>query len=142
MASIWVVEQGEYSDYGVLGVFSTKENAETLMSHINKDMQNNPATVDEWPLNPGVSELRQGYTPYYVVMSMTDGATERCEKEENYLLSGTQHEVFERWQSKNEKPPQLWIHLWAKDETHAIKIANEHRMRMIAEGSWREKEPV
>lgn len=26
--------------------------------------------------------------------------------------------------------------IWAKDADHAVKIANEHRTRMIASGEW------
>jgi len=35
MAPVWVVEEGEYSDYRVVGVFSSKENAQLIADAVN-----------------------------------------------------------------------------------------------------------
>jgi hypothetical protein len=71
-----------------------------------------------------------------------DGTTERCEPFEisGYDLAGSVR-MWRRTQApayrgKPDKPDILQADIWAKDETHAIKIANEHRTRMIASGEW------
>jgi hypothetical protein len=61
---VFVVTRGEYSDYGIIGVCSTKEKAE---------------------------ELKKLTEDFY---------------------------------------------MWAKDELHAVKIANERRIRLIESNSW------
>ena len=35
--SVWVIEKGSYSDYRVVGVYSTQERAKLVCEHINKD---------------------------------------------------------------------------------------------------------
>lgn len=35
--SVWVIEQGEYSDYRVVGVYSSRENAERIAEKINAE---------------------------------------------------------------------------------------------------------
>ncbi len=130
--SIWVVEQGRYSDYRVVGVFSTEANARAVASLVGRDastMQWEQPTVSEWPLDPGVSELAQGYTPFSVWM-LRDGTVENCESAfEVYGLT-----TGEKWLEDD----RLHTVVWAKDDTHAIKIANEIRTRMIAENEWPE----
>lgn len=56
MDKVWIVEQGEYSDYSVLGIFSTKENAELVAEDINKDTDRyyDIASVRECTLDPGI----------------------------------------------------------------------------------------
>lgn len=134
--SVWVVESGEYSDYRVVGVFSSKENAQQIADAIDDD-----ATVAEWSLNPAVHELRQGFTPYLVDMR-EDGTVERCEL---WGISGYELAGYVRmWRrtrapafcNQPDKPDVLQALIWAKDDQHAVKITNEHRTRMIASGEW------
>lgn len=138
--TIWVVEQGEYSDYRVVGVFSSKEDAQQIADAIN-DNTSDKATVAEWPLNPAVNELRQGFTPYLVDMR-EDGTVERCEQWEisGYEIAGYT-QMWRRTQApayrgNPDKPDVLQTLIWAKDADHAVKITNEHRTRMIATGEW------
>ena len=59
--TIWVIERGSYSDYRVLGVFSTKANAERVLAMIEPD--DDPPSITEWPLDPAVTELGCGAIP-------------------------------------------------------------------------------
>jgi hypothetical protein len=72
MDKIWVVEEGEYSDYRVVGVFSTKENAELVADKFGGD-------VAEWPIDPWVDHINHGREPYIVWMER-DGTTTRVER--------------------------------------------------------------
>ncbi len=134
--TVWAVEHGEYSDYRVVGVFTSRANAKLVADKIDG------ASIDEWPLNPAVSELSKGYAQWYVLM-LRDGTTERvgCEDEVSpYDLAGNVT-IWRRSQApfyrKTNTPDALQAKVWAKDAKHAIKIANEHRLRMIADNTWK-----
>lgn len=139
--TVWVVEEGEYSDYRVVGVFSSKEYAQQIADVINGTGGYRDATVAEWPLDPAVHELRQGFKRFVVDMRK-DGTVERCEQQtiSGYQLSGDVH-IWRRTQApafrgNPDKPDVLQAEVWAEDETHAVKIANEHRTQKIASGEW------
>ena len=71
--SIWVIERGEYSDYQstwlrhyyrVVGVFSSRENAERALAEIyGSDPWGRPE-ISEWPLDPGIDALNEGLTSH------------------------------------------------------------------------------
>lgn len=140
--SVWVVEQGEYSDYHVVGVYSSKENAEYVVSALNGDKEDKyyEATVAEWSLDPAVNEMRQGLHPYIVWMQK-DGTTERVERWDisGYDLGGNV-KIWRRTKAPAYRgkgiPDIINATVWASDDVHAVKIVNEHRTRMIASGEW------
>ena len=142
--SIWVVEKGEYSDYGVVGVFSSKENAQQIADVLNQrdedGYRGEEATIAEWTLDPAINELRKGYSQFLIHMR-EDGTVERAYKRQmaSYNLSGDvqiwRRSTAPAYAGKN-ATDLLSATVWAKDEAHAIKIANEHRTRMIATGEW------
>ena len=148
---VWVIESGEYSDYRVVGVFSSQENARQVADAINAPSEgklyySDEATVAEWALDPAVHELRQGFTPFIVNMR-EDGTVERCDPLDvsGYELAGyvrmwrrTQAPAF---RGNPDKPDLLLAHVWARDAKHAAKITNEHRARMIASGEWANDSP-
>ncbi len=139
--TVWVVEQGEYSDYRVVGVFSSKENAQSIVGAIKAGDHSDDLSIAEWPMNPGVDELRKGFKQYLIDMRK-DGTTERVEGWDlsGYELAGSVR-MWRRTQApayrgNKDKPDVLQAHIWARDEQHAVKIANEHRARLIASGEW------
>jgi hypothetical protein len=135
MASVWVVEQGEYSDYSVLGVYSTQEGAELAAGSVNgKDARasSSLATVAEWPLDPNLEELRQGLSLWFVNMGK-DGGVSSVGKQ------GTLDPSNEPWWFNAGFGEWRWIDcVWATDARHAVKVVNERRVQMIANGTWRE----
>ena len=126
--TVWVIEQGQYSDYRVLGVYSTKANAETVAAFLAREWSG--PTVAEWPLDPGVDELAQGHQVYSISMSV-DGnnpAVRNCdygvpEQPDGLYVSGPV-----------DGPKFVDGSVWASDEVHAVKIANEYRIQAIADG--------
>lgn len=82
MSTIWIIEKGSYSDYRVVGVYSTKEGAELVCARINGEDRCESATVAEWPLDPGVEAINQRLAPFTVWM-LRDGTTERCMQDDN-----------------------------------------------------------
>lgn len=137
---VYVIEQGSYSDYRVVGVFSTREYAEQIAARINAADHYEEATVEEWPLDPGVAELNQGMKKHIVWMRK-DGAVERVEAIEEVTGADT----FREWERETapayltKGPNVLQASVWATDATHAVKIANERRIQMLALNTWKGK---
>jgi hypothetical protein len=139
--TVWVIERGEYSDYRVMGVFSSKENAERVAEAINAADSYSTATIAEWQLDPVVGELAKGFKPYYVRMHK-DGQVESVRPSSmwTYEMGGRVNE-WEREEAPAYKgaglPNLLCVDTWARDEKHAVKIANEHRIQWLALGKWK-----
>lgn len=132
MNSVFVVEQGNYSDYHVVGVFSTKENADMICGKINLGEEEDSygkASVAEWPLNPGVSELNQGLKLYNVGMR-ADGTVVRAPYADSDIGYGLRNAGF------HINRGEMWGTVWAESDIHAIKIANELRGQGLAEGRF------
>lgn len=134
MTTIYVIEKGCYSDYRVEGVFSTRANAERVLALINHDADSEQATIAEWHLDPGLKELKAGLSPFHINMDI-NGNTEQCYKSDGHKAHGLY--VWERtkapaWLGKSIADAVSGT-VWAKDEKHAIKIANEYRAQAIAE---------
>lgn len=142
MKTIFVVEQGDYADYCVVGIFTTRENAQLVCDAINKsDSRRGDATVDEWPIDPGVSELNRGHRQYDVTMRR-DGTVERCERHEE-LMSSDINGDFRMWRRSQasafrgtNSEDALQATVWAIDDAYAVKIVNERRTALIASGEW------
>jgi hypothetical protein len=136
----WVVEQGSYSDYRVVGVFTSKANAQVVADAINRAGGSEEATVDEWPIDPAVDDINAGRQPWLVNMRR-DGTVERCDPCEvsGYEIGGP----MDLWRRAS-APANigkgiedcLQAIIWATDADHAIKIANERRAHLIAIGEW------
>ena len=141
--SVWVIEKGNYSDYRVVGVYSPEAGARLVCDRINGEASYAPATVAEWPLNPGVEAINKGLSPF-VVWMLRDGTTEQVWMDTDdfeYTLND-KPTIWRRSTAPINKgkaivPPDcLTARVFAKDDKHAIKIVNEYRTQMIAKGEW------
>lgn len=138
MKKVWVIEKGEYSDYRVVGVFSTLEHAQQVLNEINKHPDDYyEATIAEWVLDPAVEEINAGRKMYRITMD-TEGNTE--EIEETCLSCSTIENHLHLWKrsdipvykGKNIKDAIIGC-VWAKSQEHAIKITNEFRIKTLVE---------
>ena len=141
-AKIWVVEQGSYSDYRVVGVFTSKANAQIVVDKLKSaEYYYDEPTIAEWPLNPAVEELNAGLDHWRVLM-LKDGTTERCDKSDmpSYNIEGST-QIWRRSTAPAYKgqgvQDALDATVWATDAKHAVKIVNEQRIQMIAGGQWK-----
>lgn len=135
MAKVWAIENGSYSDYHIVGVFSTQENAERVLA------SGVPGDIVEWELDPGIANMNAGLTPFRIAM-LRDGTTEKCDKMWP-TFKPSEPKVIERsgWPHMPSLPGYngpdfLEAIVLARDETHAVKIVNEHRARLIAANEW------
>lgn len=137
---MWSVEQGEYSDYRVLGVYSTRENAETMRDFINAKESYRSAWVEELEVDAGLDAVAKGYKPFRIVM-LRDGTTERADADAFHGgMPVTDLTVWRRSRARAYEGQNVAdaLHgvVWARTVKQAVKIANDRRAQLIASGEW------
>jgi len=139
MKRVYTVSSGCYSDYRVNAIFSTKKLAKEFKRLVPDSDYND---IEEYELDPPTADLiKRGYS-IWIVHMLIDGTTERVDRAEVCLYNVTreEHSIWRRTQApayKDKGIPDILIStVWAKTEKQAIKIVNEHRTQMIANGQW------
>jgi hypothetical protein len=128
MKTVWLVTNGEYSDFHVVGIFSSKENAELVVKTCGGD-------VEETPIDPFIEELNQGLFLFWVSM-WRDGEAQSV-YQESVDGEPVSPKVVEHFGIRADGGgSRLNGNVWAKDKEHAVKIFNEKRAQMIASGEW------
>jgi len=134
---VFLVFHGSYSDRKVVGVFDDRALAERLRDLIHADEE-----VDERDLNPFLPQIQEGLRRYSVEMDR-DGSSDV----EPVTSSSFCSDDFLEWWEPDD--PQetivagrlLTMEVLARDEEHAVKIVNDHRRQLIAEGKWDQPTP-
>lgn len=124
MSSIYVVTDGCYSDYHICGVFTNKERAQAFV-----DSRCKSGTIEQYGLDDWLTEREQGLEFYMVHMTLTgDNASVKVESapDNQYPEGYIGRPLIESI------PDWFAMTIWAKDEAHALKIANDRRTQMIA----------
>lgn len=121
MAKCWIIEKGEYSDYQVLGIFSTKENADRICAMLReaKNYGDEPEVVER-ELDPFVDELNAGYALFCIVFRNNEISlvtVSNMLEPQDYL-----------WANGNGA-----FYIWAKDRKAALKIVAERHARAVYE---------
>jgi len=130
---IYAVTDGDYSDYRIVAVFEDEREAEAFREWNKHNM------VEKFPLNPELPAMRPGYNLYrlemrrdgdtnYVMLDRSPASTEHKTNLELYIRHGTLPWRF--------SPSSILGAVVARDEQHAVKIANEKRAQLIAENKW------
>lgn len=140
MKTIYAVNSGCYSDYRIDALFSTRKLAEEFMASVPDGDYNG---VEEFELDPPTADLlRRGYSVWNVHM-LINGDTERVDRADNSKYNVTDapiHHIWKRTEALAYRgkgiPDILTSMVWAKTEAAAIKIVNEKRAQMIADGEW------
>jgi hypothetical protein len=146
MNEVYLVTRGRYSDYSVHGVFADKSLAEEYAQQISNSY--NTAKVETRPIITNLI-VPVGHRAYDLIMDI-DGNASDIENEEVYddLLDRSQPEldfVTERYEIPShyiQTGRYRFYVVTDKGQEGAIKIANERRVRMIAENTWPEKGDV
>lgn len=155
----YLVSHGEYSDYYVAAVFAKKEDAENYVKLIEGSTSDTDYQIEESEMNPDVPiSIREGYS-FYSVRMFRDGNLR--EPVPNWGIPGVQKTSWIPKESQLSKA-QIYkyskhydsdegsedykrdgelimdITVRAKDEKHAVKIANEKRIMLIANNLFNE----
>ncbi len=119
---VYVTSTGSYSDYKVTGVFTSLDKASFASKLQGDDNDPQEFEVDVIVDHP------EGMFWYRVRMDEFGHASSiRTERPpiENYL----------EWRPCGDNK-NMYFYMWASDEKHAVKIANERRAQLIASNSW------
>ncbi|MFB6290774.1 MAG: hypothetical protein ABEJ25_03480 [Candidatus Bipolaricaulia bacterium] len=127
MNKVYIVSDGCYDDYRILGIYTDQEAAENLASH-SEEMR-----VEEHILNREVDLFKQGKCPYLVVMDVNGNNLEGIQDIQATPFPGlTDYIGYEITYAKNEGKPMLSNICWAMNGEEAIKITDDLRNRLIA----------
>ena len=135
MRKIYLVTSGEYSDYGIDGVFTSKELAEKFIKSFNTKDSFERMNIETRTLNPYEKELQQGFKAYFVRMSKKGETVSVNNTEGAFGFDSHDSDGFD---VRN----NLISHVYAKDKKHAIKIVNEKRTKLIALNKYPQKDEL
>ena len=139
MGNIYIVTDGIYSDYGIVAVYERKEDAEYCVEHWLGGANRGGPRIETHKTNPNVADMVPGRNPYDVAM-FRNGDTQRVRladtsgwrQQEDHIVGGA---IDGEWSHLSHEP-LAYMQMFATDEHHAVKIANERRVRWIAEDKW------
>jgi hypothetical protein len=127
MAECWLVTQGDYSDYRVLAAFTAEDKA--------AGGAYDDADVESVPLDPTLPAVPAGLRGYCVPMCPVGGAR-RVQRADSWKVLNGEHEDRDcdrRRHGPSEPNPFVrYFYMLARDEKHAVKIANERRAMLLA----------
>ena len=125
MTKVYMVTDGSYSDYRVLGIYSTKAKAEKAKVLFNADNEIDPIDLDVVPKTP------RGMLKWVVTMGRNGdtGGARRKACDCDYVLAS----LYVPWGGAD---VTMLAYMWAKDEEHAVKVVNEWRTRIVANNLW------
>lgn len=123
MNMVYVVTDGHYSDYRVVGICSTLEKANRLRELYNCKNDIKEMALDDLPdVPPGL---------YAFVVVMDQDGNVRYSRREGCDVMQNNWKWAPYCDGKN-----VAFYVWARDDRHAIKIANEQRIQLIANNQW------
>lgn len=121
MTTVWIVTQGDYSDYHIIGVFSTEENAKLIVSKIKcSDFESVP-NIEPFELDPAVDSIRAGLTLYKVRMDLQGNLIEPVTETTRDIIPSD----FTWCEGGS-------FNIYASDLAHATKIAAEKLTEYLA----------
>lgn len=122
---LFMVADGDYSDYHVCGIYTTMKKAEEAKEYYAADYGIQEIEADAIPDHP------KGMLLYEVDMEINgyvqDTRRRDCSDKPHF---GAQKDYY------LSDDYGVFI-MWAKDEQHAVKIANEKRAQLIANNEWK-----
>jgi hypothetical protein len=134
---VYLVSRGSYSNYSIEAVFDSLELAElytkTFPGSGGYDCE---PSIETYTLNPLVPEMRAGMALYELEMDRNG--------EVSYLRAAPDVDpaavryVARPYSGGKGLPQRFSVYVLATDEQHAVKIANERRVQMIAMNEWPE----
>lgn len=130
MKNIYAVSQGIYSDYRVVALFSTESDAKLFMERHQYEYAD-WNDIETYVLDAGVPKIRKGFSHYFVQME-ADGSSRHAEPQPSSLNAKPDPEFRSSIGTVVKQPWFNWYG-WAKNQQHALKSANEHRIKLLAQ---------
>ncbi len=130
MNKVFIVTEGQYSDYHIEAVFSNEDKAKRYMKSFPKLKRH--GKIVEWPIDPEYSGIPISMKCIDVTM-YRNGDSDADDISEEFGQHWQEPLHLVRLQLQRS---YLTGYVFALDEQHAIKIANEHRAQLIANNEW------
>ena len=127
MDTIYIVTSGSYSDYGIRAVFDSKELAQKFIDKSSFD-EYDPWGIEEYEINPNKDKIMNEYFYYFVRMEKNGNCKEVYKSRYFDGKIGVVHGF--------DVHTAMCCNMYAKNDEHAIKIANEKRMEVLALNKW------
>lgn len=133
---VYVVTSGQYSEYGIWGVFSTKETAQKFISdrrELHKDdnlYYDNFNDIDEYEVDQLNKIIERGYKSYIGSMDSDGNIINIEEYSKDVDVAVNSFNII-----KNE----LRFSIVARSQEHAIKIANDKRVQFLLNNMFNDK---
>lgn len=132
MDKVFVVTSGEYSDYGIDAIFSTKELAQTFIKSFKADGWHD-MDIEEWNLDPNKTHLKQNRKPYFLRINKNGDVIDLRVVSSSYEFH---EDIPDAKISYTRNFEWMNINCFADDDNHAIKIAGEKRAQILAANLW------
>lgn len=132
MTTVYAVTSGDYSDYGIVAIFSTEEQANYYLEESGLDKKDySSGRVEEYEL-----DVLFHFDSRYCIHMHQDGTVVHSYKygvfdDENWDKAGSAFIC-----SFYRDGMRLITEIATDDEQYAIKVTNERRTRIIAENNW------
>lgn len=146
MSNVYAVVIGDYSDYHIVGIFSTEEKAQELIDRIkekDKEYYDDPdclirASIETYVLD-GLDMMGRNCNLYNLCMKRDgtiDGDVSLAGEYdiEDYIKGCTR--IGSKYINSRYRPNTFMFTVPAMDKEHAVKIANEKRGALIMAGRW------
>lgn len=122
---VYIVTEGSYSDYHICAVFDNEEDAQFFRDKFHAD------DIEQWHMNNN-DELIRKYDIWLVYMDKKGNTKEAFVDNTSYSFRC----AIEK-QTRFDTMHNLYCHVFANSKEEAVKIVNEKRMQLLAEGTWR-----
>lgn len=137
MAKVFVVTTGGYSDYSITGVFTSSERAERYMATCSGDVEREFNPLEEYELDDGIAEIDRGLKLFGVEMNKRGDVIKVMLGGYPSIVTAQVSWMKISWDGgrridlpTDEHTARMWV--WADDQQHAIKVANERRILSLA----------
>lgn len=128
MDTVYVVTEGNYSDYHICAIYTTEKTAQSLANKIG-------GRVEAYELN--TEGIPPEHDRWFVRMARNGDVIETDKRSWTYYNRAVESSIITSGRLYWE---HLYCECWARNKRHAVKIANEQRTQLIATGQWPEED--
>ena len=120
---VYVITEGIYSDYRIVGVSLDRKTADTVVGMLNREERYYNAEVEVYDTET-IGDVYNGYMRY-TVFQMPDGECVARFSDMDLDSDFNKPWKVQKIMRDRKNNPRLGVHVKAKSETDALKIASE-----------------
>lgn len=129
MKTAYILTDGCYSDYHIVGVYSTLELAEKAKEHLSGD----DVYIEEYDIDTMLPTSPPGMFAWHIVINYDTSEITNTYKVDCLGSNFDPNELYSEGNSKYSMPATYHVQCWARDEEHAQKIALDKYYQYKAE---------